>query len=209
MGTGTGTGRGFVAHKYSSQRSSGNSILLPFVILLTVFICSVVLLNQKTHFLALSSSYRVQVTSLPDVVKIKVGNTYLNKGNPIRTPAMIKLKEDPSLITIEKEGYISRTLQATSTSNSVNVILSKKKRDTGIVDINVKQKKKVYIEYDRVLKRFTPVSLLNVDLNTQHSIQVYPYYPNKSVVFRCNFSLRNQRSKLMLDVDNRKCDLSE
>ena len=214
-GTGVRRGGGTLNRRggllpYNSSRSGTNySILLPFTILLLLFGYGVFVLNQKTHFLSMSSTYRVQVSSLPDLVKIKVGNNYLNKGNPIKTPATLKLKEDPSMITIERDGFISRSIPVTSESNSINVILSKKKKDTGIVDINIRQKKKVYIEYDRILKRFTPVSLLNVDLNSSHSIQVYPGYPNKTGGFKCNFTLKGQRSTLLIDVDGKRCELLE
>lgn len=196
--------------RYKRVSSRKNySIIVPFLLLLTIFSGLFYVLNHKHQFMAFTSTFEIQLSSIPSDVRIKVGNTYLNKGNLIRTPAKLTLRGDRSEIIVEREGYISKPLLVKSDSNSVNVILTREKKDSGIIDINVKQKKKIYVEYDRIVKRYTPVSLLNVGLGNTHSIVIYPSYPNKSLFFKCDFVLKDLRNELLIDLENKSCSLSK
>ena len=135
------------------------------------------------------------------------GNFYLNKGALIKTPTTISNDGKDNIITIEKENYISQHLHFNKELNDKTIILKKGNELVGILDIIVKQKRPIHVEFDNDQNYKAPVSILNVNLNKPHTLKVYPLYPNKNKSFVCNINLKNKKSRLSIDLISSSCSL--
>ena len=199
--------KNFNLHK---KKKSSLSLLFPLSILVILFLAGYYFFTsnyQGIDLLKKNNEIKVRLTTIPATVKIKVGNFYLNKGALIKTPTTISNDGKDNIITIEKENYISQHLHFNKELNDKTIILKKGNELVGILDIIVKQKRPIHVEFDNDQNYKAPVSILNVNLNKPHTLKVYPLYPNKNKSFVCNINLKNKKSRLSIDLISSSCSL--
>ena len=170
---------------------------------LIVFICSI-LLGGALGYIDISSQKpeRLDISTIPENVKIKFNNKELFQGKYISTPITIKnISAANHILEINREGFQPKVIKikgrAGQTIKKENIVLTQSEKMAPL-KISLKESRypsvRIILDdgvYAENLKKLSSLRIQKITFGKSHKLLIFPEFPQITNSFSCTFIPRS------------------